>query len=184
MADRPRLIVLEGPDGVGKTHHARAAAEALCRTGTPAAWYHHPKPSPGLRDPWAIALHYASERAALRLLLDSGWHDNVCVMVCDRWWPSTQMLGLVLDDDALGSLAEAECRKVGHPDLTVVLTAPDVVLDARLAARGTPATDHDREVRRTYESTARTRSLPVVDTSASTETVTARLVELVRGVLG
>lgn len=174
----PCLIVLEGPDGTGKTRHVRALTMALIREGIGAEWFHHQPPE---RDayPWTAALHYAVERNRLWCRIARG--ATADVIVCDRWWLSTQMLGLVLDNDALGSLAEAECRQLGHPDLTVVLTAPDAVLDERLARRGTPTTDQDREIRRTYESLARVSGLPIFDTSGSPTDVTARLVELVRG---
>lgn len=174
----PRIIVLEGPDGVGKTRHVRALASAIG-----GAFWHHQPPPAGVTDPWAVALHYAALRADLQRLIRRDAYRGFSALVCDRWWLSTQMLGLVLDDDALGSLAEAECRQLGRPDMTVVLTAPDDVLDERLARRGTPTTDHDRALRRAYESHARVSGLPVVDTSGSPTAVTARLVELVRWVL-
>mgnify|MGYP007071630517 CR=1 FL=1 len=64
-----------------------------------------------------------------------------------------------------------------------MLTAPDAVLDARLASRGEPTTVRDRDLRRAYESHARVSGSPLIDTSGPPEAVTARLVELVRGVL-
>lgn len=170
----PTLIVLEGPDGAGKTRHVRALTTALTRAQIHAEWFEH-QPSAlnacgAAPDPWTAALHYATERDRLRRRIARG--SAADVLVCDRWWLSTQVVGLVLDNDALG-----------RPALTVVLTAPDDVLDARLAARGTPTTDRDREIRRTYESLARVSGLPLIDTSGPPEAVTARLVELVRGVL-
>lgn len=177
----PRLVVLEGPDGTGKTRHVRALAGALTAAGVRAGWWCHQPPVFPDGDPWTVALHYAAERDRLRRRIARV--PQPPVLVCDRWWPSTQMLGLVLDDDALCTLAEAECRQLGRPNLTVVLTAPDAVLDERLARRGTSTTDHDRALRRVYESHARVSGLPVVDTSGPPEAVTACLVELVRGVL-
>lgn len=180
---RPMIVALEGPDGSGKTQHARALAEALTRAGIPAKPWHHPKPSTSLQSPWSTAAHYALERAHLANELAWRAHEDLRVLVVDRWWLSTQMLGLALDNDALASLAEAECRQLGHPALTVVLTAPDELLNARLNARREYLLLHDYEVRRDYESHARVAALPVVDTSGTPETVTERLVELVREVL-
>lgn len=179
----PPVVVIEGPACAGKTRHARAVAESLCRAGIAAAWWHCADPSPGMSDPWAIALHYASARASLRSLLESGWHDDARVLLCDRWILSTLVQSLVLDSDPLEAIAGAELRlersAPQHPSLTVVLTATDEVLDARLRGRGIAATDLGREARRIYEAHARQAHLPTVDTSGAPESVTEMLVRLV-----
>ena len=179
----PLLVALEGPAAVGKTYHCRAVAEALCREAITAAWWHSPEPSPGLKDPWSIALHHASERAALGLRLDSGWHDER-VVLCDRWITSTLVHATAMRHAALGLLADAEWRVLPKPALTTVLCAPDEVLDARLASRGETVTEAHREKRRTYRSLADLVGGPTFDTSGAPAEVTARLVEVVRAALG
>lgn len=175
--DSPTIIALEGPDGSGKTRHARAIADGLERAGISASLVAHAQPRG--TTPWARALDYAHQRAE--------WSEQwgawgASVVIADRWWLSTQILGLVLDNDSLMSLAEAECRALGHPALTVVLTAPDAVLDARLAVRGTPTTDRDREIRRMYESHARVSGMPIVDTSGPVADVQGRIKSLAQSV--
>ncbi len=182
MAD-PILVVLEGPDGAGKSRHVRALREELTRVGANAAWWSHPPP-PSRLTPWQAALHYASSRAAM--LSDLAHKHRLApldLVICDRWWLSTQMLALVLGDVALMRVAEAESHVLGSPTLTVVLTASDAVLDARLADRGTPTTERDRDLRRVYESHARVSGSPIVDTSGPPETVTTALADHVHGLL-
>jgi thymidylate kinase len=195
----PILVVLEGPDGSGKTRHVRALTTALTRAQIHAEWFNHQPTALNVcaaPDPWSAALHYATERDRLRRRIERG--SAADVVVCDRWWHSTVVFSDLLRDDrtadcfeealALDSLVMGEehmwrWRGRGASITTVVLTAPDDVLDARLAARGTPTTDRDRALRRAYESCVYTSDCERFDTSGPPEAVTAQLVEFVRGVL-
>lgn len=176
----PRLVVLEGPDGVGKTRHARALAEALTVAGTPSLWWcHQPPQAPGTS--WAHALHYAAEREALRVRIARGAYDAARYLVCDRWWYSTHALGIATDNRPLISLANAESNLKPRPYCMVLLDAPDDVLDARMAARGEEVSIRDDVVRRVYRSPRESGlELPGLvfraDTSGDPAAVTALLV--------
>lgn len=179
----PILVVLEGPDGAGKTYHARELANALFAQGITALSWNHDRPPFALRDDaWGAALHYATQRVNLSWSL----REKRCaarVIVADRWVLSTLVLGLATDSDALVNLAGVEATQAATPALTVVLTAHDKVLDERLLRRREVIDSTDREKRETYRAYARQNKLPVVDTHGDAAAVTERLVELVRGVL-
>lgn len=149
------VFVLEGPDSCGKTLHADALAMSLRERGISARSFHHARPPQGASH-YEAALHYAAERAGLLR------RTQCDVIVADRWHTSTSVLatalrrtgGDVCTTRALRLLCEAEDNGfalAGAVVREVYLTAPDDVLDARLAARGTPATDLDRAIRAAYE---------------------------------
>lgn len=179
----PILVVLEGPDGAGKTYHARELAGALFARGITALSWNHDRPPFALRDDaWGSALHYATQRVNLSWSL----REKRCaarVVIADRWVLSTLVLGLVTDSDALVNLAGVEATQAATPALTVVLTAPEDVLDERLQRRAEGTAPLDREKRATYVAYARQTRLPVLETHGDAAAVTERLVELVRGVL-
>lgn len=179
----PILVVLEGPDGAGKTHHARELANALVERGITAQSWNHDRPPFALRDDaWGAALHYAIQRVNLSWSLC----EKRCaarVVIADRWVLSTLVLGLATDSDALVNLAGVEATQAAMPALTVVLTAPEDVLDGRLWRRAEGTTPLDREKREIYRAYARQNKLPVLETHGDAAAVTERLVELVRGVL-
>lgn len=146
---RPRLIVIEGLDGTGKTTLARALAEsidaALLRTppvdlaGVRAEVDRAMAESPvGAQLFYASTVALASQRA--RAIFASG-RD----VVIDRYWSST--------------VAYAECRAehvdlsavgatVLPADLTIYLEVDESVRRQRLAARGCTDADLDSIARR------------------------------------
>lgn len=167
-----KLIVIEGCDGTGTTSHADALAEGLNRQGYPARPYHHPPHRTGAGD-WERSLHYARERAEMV----SRPYDGV--WVCDRWYPSTQVLAHTVREESVRermlALTELERGYLPVPLLTVVLDAPEEVLDARLRARGEAVTERDRILRSLY------RALPCdarVDTRGYAAEVRAELFAL------
>lgn len=117
------IIVLEGPDGAGKTEHARRLAGALSREGYAVIQWHHPAPEGDhARTLWTRALHYAYERsrlmgyvaqlearrpavAAYGDIIPQGvnWHgewlagDRPRVVVADRWHWSTLLVSIPLE---------------------------------------------------------------------------------------
>jgi thymidylate kinase len=143
----PTLIVIEGADGTGSTTHTHGLATALSVRGHRArAWQHH---RPAARDPWCVALDYATQRA--KLLADHA-NENDLVLVVDRWWPTAHVEALCnpegLDRSRFASLARAEALHSISPALVVVLDAPDAVLDARMAARQPPEVPDARDYAR------------------------------------
>ena len=170
------VIILEGPDGCGKTAHTDALAMSLRERGISARSFHHARPPQGASH-YEAALHYAAERAGLLR------RTQCDVIVADRWHTSTSVLatalrrtGASLDTvRALETLSASE--DLGYAGVTlreILLTAPDDVLDARLAARGTPVTELDRAIRAAYGRIA----APRVTTEGPREDVAAHLVDL------
>lgn len=170
----PRILVLEGPDGCGKSTHADRLAAALRAEGVDAVAFHHTKPADA--DPVLAALDYAAQRRRLVLT------PPAAVIVADRWSQSTWCLGKATEGrSSLCSLAAAESDWVESVALRL-LEAPDDVLDARLAARGTPATEADRRLRDAYRGWGE-HFTGTVDTSRPADDVAAELLAWARGVL-
>lgn len=176
-----RILVLEGPDGCGKSTHADRLAAALRAEGVDAQAFHHAKPATA--DVVLAALDYAAQRWRLVIA------PPAAVIVADRWTPSSWALGLALADHTdtlrvggfLRYLAIAEDELRDRLD-GVHLTAPQEVLDARLAARGTHATQRDYSIRQAYRLWAR-HGVHTLDTSRPADDVAAELLAWARGVL-
>lgn len=173
-----RILVLEGPDGCGKSHHTDRLAAALRAEGIDAVAFHHAKPADA--DPVLAALDYAAQRRRLVLAPPAE------VIVADRWEVSTWALGRAMRETCIGhhgqaliDLANAEGGWAGVAG-GATLDAADAVLDARLAARGTPATRLDCAMRSAYRITPRSS---VYDTSRPADDVAAELLAWARGVL-
>lgn len=174
----PRVLVLEGPDGCGKSTHADRLAAALRAEGVDAVAFHHTKPADA--DPILAALDYAAQRRRLVR------KPPAAVIVADRWALSTRCLGAAkvmhngsAEGDLLRGFGSAEMTWA--PPRMVVLTAPRDVLDARLAARGTPATEMDALLRDAYE--LHRGMLRFIDTSRPADVVAAELLAWARSAL-
>lgn len=140
------MLILDGPDGSGKSHHTRRLALALRERGIDAVPFHHTRPATD--DPILAALDYAAQRRRLMTA------PPAQVVVCDRWWSSTRHLAVVLGRPELRALAdwERDVRFAMPSELSprlrkAHLDAPDAVLDARITARGTPVSALDRAMR-------------------------------------
>lgn len=198
MSDNnPRLVVIEGPDGTGKSTQVEAVVRALASAGVTAEAFHHEAPSrrEDVRTRWQRALAFAAQRAALDARLGV---INCDVVVCDRWWHSTHVEAVRRCDSALGSLAHAENRALPTPAIVVVLDAPDRVLNERLKARGESVTSFDRDCRAIYREAVGdaklwTRTLPmepvpaplvVIDTSGEPVETTRRIATEIMDALG
>ena len=150
-----RLIVLEGPEGAGKTTQLRLLADRLESSGRKVLTLREPGGTPlgdAIRTilldsademtPTAEALLFMASRAEIvRLKIDPALSDGVVVLM-DRFFLSTyayQIGGRGLDEN---QVRQANALATGGlvPDLTVVIdVAPSDGL-ARAAARG----KHDR----------------------------------------
>lgn len=182
----PRILVLEGADATGTTTHADRLAAALRAEGHNARAFHHAKPADA--DPILAALDYARQRRVLCLHAEPGE-----VIVADRWWHSSSVLGTALRYDRgerpllfIRDLADDEAHWGPRVD-AALLTAPADVLDARLAARGTPTTALDRALRWGYPRHVgradRSGWDLTLDTSRPADDVAAALLAWARGVL-
>lgn len=147
---RGRLIVLEGPEGAGKTTQLRLLADRMKASGHEVLTLREPGGTP-LGDsirailldsvdemtPAAEALLFMASRAEIvRLRIDPALRDGVIVLM-DRFFLSTyayQIAGRGLDEQQIrqaNSLATA-----GHvPDLTIVIDVPPGAGLARAEAR-------------------------------------------------
>jgi thymidylate kinase len=175
-----RLIVLEGCDGSGTTSHARALVESLRSHGYLVAEFHHPRHLAHDTD-WSRSLHYALERA--HFVMHNGPID---VAVADRWWHSNESLAYTFEDPLRSSildLCHLEKANLPNPLLTMMLDAPDVVLDARLKdGRSLDAwearMDHARKLRAVYREEIAQECQGVFNTDGSKEEVQARILKL------
>ncbi|WP_438028958.1 dTMP kinase [Sorangium sp. So ce233] len=145
------FIIIEGPDGTGKSTQARRLVTALAASGRNVALEVEPTDGPiGRRireltragsdaDPREIALLFAADRMAhsrqIRALLDAG-----VVVVCDRYHLSTSVYqGSASGDPSVERWADQLSAYACRPDLTIVLDAPLDVCAERLRARGRTA---------------------------------------------
>lgn len=182
---RTKLIILEGQHGAGKTTHADALAKALRAQGVDAqAWSHKPPPFAEC-GAFAAALEYAGQRARLLAYARRGGGPDV--LVVDRWWHSTEVVGWT-QPDARASLFRLVAAEKAQPHavaVVFVLDAPDPVLDARIVTRGAAVTDTDRACRRIYRTPEVLGPWGAVrvDTDRPTAAVTVELARRALGVL-
>ena len=124
------LVVVEGPDGAGKSTACRLVAAMLAPIDA-RTWHHRPPPPDRPRDPWSLALHYAAERASLVAAIRDGSEESAVVIV-DRWWMTAHAFALANRGPlAVHDLAWVERDGLPTPALVVVLNASDATLDAR-----------------------------------------------------
>jgi thymidylate kinase len=173
-----KIIVIEGCDGTGTSTHAEKLGYSLAKVlgGDRVRIYHHPPHRAGAGD-WERSLHYARERAEM-----VGREEDGRVVVCDRWVHSTDAIALTqaVRGRMLG-LTALERVSLPVPVLTVLLDAPDEVLDKRLLARGETIPPWAGDLRRVYrEDIARVCDV-TVNTSADAGAVSERLLALALG---
>jgi len=180
----PHLIVLEGPDGVGKSAHAALLTASLRARGIDARLFQHVGPARGAGLVEA-ALHFAHERAVMLRT------EKAPVVVADRWIPSSMVAFKGAADprehSALRDIAEAEVTVTPEPRLAVLLTASNDVLDARLRARGAEPSTREMQDREVYaflveraraDGDSMPRNGAVVDTARPQDEVAAEILAL------
>ena len=158
------FIVLEGPDGAGKSVQARLLAERLAARGLPVTYSREPggtelgeqvrhlvnNPGPTPRGPRADVLLYTAARAQhveeiIRPALEDGR-----VVVCDRYATSTmayQGYGSGMDLELLARIQDWATGEL-HPDLVVLLdVSPEMGLERRAAGSADELTRWEDESR-------------------------------------
>jgi dTMP kinase len=148
---RGRLVVFEGPEGAGKTTQLRLVCDWLAAHGRPYTGVREPggtalgneirrmllEPGRGM-NARAEALLFMASRAELIAEVVGPALERGELVLADRFFLSTyayQVVGRGLPFDevrAANKLATAGLV----PDLTILLTAPASVRDARVVARG------------------------------------------------
>lgn len=172
------LVVIEGPDGSGKSSVCRLVAAMLPDARE---WHHRPPPADRPRDPWSLALHYAAERAALAAAIRDGSEESAVVIV-DRWWMTAHAFALANRGPlAVHDLTWVERDALPPPALVVVLDASGSTLDARrpdasAAERRARAVYRDEGVRARWGAV-------VVSAEGAAEDVAREVAGLVRGAL-
>lgn len=174
------LIVIEGCDGTGTTTHTERLGHALARElgEDRVRYYRHPPHRPGAGD-WERSLHYARERAEMIAREEEGR-----IIVCDRWVHSTEALALTASAPNRARMRElSTLERVSLPDplLTVLLDAPDSVLDERIWARGEEPSS--RKLRRAYREDIARMCDVTLNTVGEVERVAERLLSLTLGAL-
>jgi dTMP kinase len=201
---RGRFLVIDGPDGGGKSTQQARLAEALRRSGLEVVCVRDPGGTPIgdriraiLLDPdcgemgveCELMLYMASRAQLVAELVRPALGRGACV-ICDRYISST-----IAYQGAAGADVEA-IRRVGDvavgglwPDLTVVLDVPADVGLARALASGKPdriearALDYHRRVREGFLAQARREPgrFALVDASTTPDEVHAAVCRAVTG---
>ena len=142
---RSRLVVFEGPDGIGKTALANALVEELHRRGVRCEYFSFPGRDPGTLGRLVYEVHHEPENfsidyiepASLQVLHVAAHLDAIArrilptleagrSVILDRFWWSTIVYGIVggVDRgilDAMISL-ELECWGAVEPDVAFLVT--------------------------------------------------------------
>jgi thymidylate kinase len=197
---KPVLIVLEGPDGVGKSAHVRELVQGLevrlDMALSVASWAH---PRFVGDDPWQRALWYAQARARFAADVRAGRYDDF-VVVIDRWYFSTLVAARVdefrgdclrehapaLSDDicsGMERLCEGE-RSVLPPVRVILLDAPSEVIAKRLQDRSEKVFRGNVSAQRcAYVGVMQTTRATQVNTADALEVSRARVLEIARGII-
>ena len=151
------FIVIEGPDGVGKSTQAERLVRTLQASGRRAVLEREPTGGPigqliremtraGEKpDPKTLALLFAADRQEhsrrIQALLDEG-----AIVVSDRYALSTAIYqGAVTLRRDVGAWADGLSMFACAPDLTIVLHASFGACDARRSSRGRSADVFERD---------------------------------------
>lgn len=195
-----KFIVLDGPDGCGKSTQVRLLAEALEQTGIETI---------SLRDPGGTnigeqirqillrndnqamsvrceALLYMASRAQLyEESIKPALAEGKCV-ICDRWLSSTyayQAVAGKIGVEWLEQLAAASLERI-WPDMTIIIDVPSETGLQRVGPipdrMEEKSADFHQRVRQAFGDLARThRGFGVIDGTGTIEQVHRRVLELI-----
>lgn len=200
---RGRYIVLEGPEGVGKTTQITELAQRLQAAGLPVRVLREPDSQSDLtaralrqltQDPrypmntvTEVLLYNAARSQSLQVIKKSVEQGIICIV--DRNYLTTLAIqyygrGDVPDYDTINRIIAFAVNGV-EPDLTVVMDAPVSVLKERAKHRGAGERFDDLDpeflerVRAGYLWEAKQRNLPVVFATDDTQAVSDNIWKLV-----
>ncbi|CAN5117793.1 hypothetical protein BH09PAT3_BH09PAT3_2590 [soil metagenome] len=201
--NKGRYIVLEGPEGVGKTTQITELAERLQAAGLPVRVLREPDSQSDLtaralrqltQDPrypmntvTEVLLYNAARSQSLQVIKKSVEQGIICIV--DRNYLTTLAIqyygrGDVPDYNTINSIIQFAVNGV-EPDLTIVMDAPVSVLAERAKHRGSGErfdnldTAFLERVRAGYLWEAKQRNLPVVFATDDAATVTDKIWQLV-----
>ena len=201
--NRGKYIVLEGPEGVGKTTQLIKLAERLQTAGLPVRTLREPDSQTDLtaralrqltQDPrypmntnTEVLLYNAARSQSLQVIKKSVEQGVICLV--DRNYLTTLAIqyygrGDVPDYDTINRIISFAVNGV-EPDLTIVLDAPVPILKERLSGRyhGERFDNLDaaflERVRAGYLWEAKQRNLPIVFATDEPEVVTDNIWKLV-----
>ncbi|HTB48723.1 MAG TPA: dTMP kinase [Verrucomicrobiae bacterium] len=200
---RGKYIVLEGPEGVGKTTQLQELARRLQAAGLPVRTLREPDSQSDLtarairqltQDPHypmntrtEVLLYNAARSQSLQIIKQSVEHGVICLV--DRNYLTTLAIqyygrGDVPDYETINSIINFAVGGV-EPDLCIVMDAPVTTLRERLSDRysGERFDNLDNafleRVRAGYLWEAKQRNLPVVFATQDSETVAENIWKLV-----
>lgn len=200
---RGRYIVLEGPEGVGKTTQITELARRLQTAGLPVRTLREPDSQSDLtaralrqltQDPrypmntnTEVLLYNAARSQSLQVIKKSVEQGIICLV--DRNYLTTLAIqyygrGDVPDYETINRIIQFAVNGV-EPDLTIVLDAPVSLLSERAHARGAGERFDNLDaaflerVRAGYLWEAKQRNLPVVFAVDDSETVSNKVWQLV-----
>ena len=194
-----KFIVLDGPDGCGKSTQCQLLAKWLRQQGVSAETFRDPgttaigeKIRQILLNPEHVAMStrtelllYMAARAQLwREKISPALTENKCVIL-DRWLSSTcayQGCAGGFGTEKIIAIADA-CLETPWPDLTIILdidlqTAAKR-LDRQLDRMEQKGRDYHREVREGFLKLAQQQNFAVVDAAADIEAVHKKVTETV-----
>ena len=194
------FIVLDGPDGCGKSTHSKLLASWLKKQGVDVEIFRDPgdtaigeKIRQILLNPENIAMDTTTEIMLFMASRVQLWNeriapalvDNKCVVV-DRWLSSTcayQGRAGGFGVDKIIQIAE-DCLEKPWPDLTVILDIDLQIaaqrLDRDLDRMEQKGQEYHRKVRQGFlELAEKLEGFAVVDTSGAVQSVSEKIIEVV-----
>jgi len=193
-----KFIVLDGPDGCGKSTHARLLSRWLRSKGYRVLLTDEPTNSEFgkiIKRSLKGKISLPRKAEAALFTLDRAWHVSRVIV------PALKSGAVVISERYVYStLAYQPARGVPlkwvkklsgcmpRPDLTIILDVPTAETMKRVKAKGPDLFEQclnfQRKVRENYLRLARERKLPVINTSKPKEEVQGRIRSLVARLLG